>query len=69
MSNDNDIQKLIYRASRLPWSNSKETRIFVEFGYEQNLIPSIKKNDDHKIIVENHKKPLNTLWKYCVLKQ
>ena len=65
MSNDNDIQKLIYRASRLPWSNSKETRIFVEhFGYEQNLIPSIKKNDDHKIIVENHKKPLNTLWKY-----
>ena len=63
--NDDDFKKLIYRASRLRWSDSKETRIFVDhFGYEENLVPSIEKNDNYKIIVKNHKKPLKTLWKY-----
>ena len=60
--NDDDFKKLIYRASRLRWSDSKETRIFVDhFGYEENLVPSIEKNDNYKIIVKNHKKPLKTL--------
>ncbi len=62
---DEEIPKLVEKASQLPWGDNDKTKAFVEvFRYEKNLIPKeVKPNPEHEICY-SVESPLKILKEY-----